>query len=335
MAWRYMIRTLAWTIAGLAVASAQVASDENRDTEEKPAPVEASAAVRESLADCRAPRILEALPDPVKYPELHAKELEGTRQSYGMVSKIAGYTCYPVDPGYSEDLIQPLLDTLSASANLQATASRERFWPEKMISWGKGDQVRRVALSIRTKEVVFFDGKEQMRYGLTGEAVKRLKSTVGDLRVMRPDALEEAVPLLDAMKQGTGITIHEGIPRFPLKDSGEGVLKRRGEWLIGGFQFLKTGTVARDTKALRDLLLKEGALATWGGGKACGGFHPDFAVTWRVDKQEVSLLVCFGCHEVIFFRPEGTLIYDLPKESYDALKNELERFRPESVPEDK
>jgi hypothetical protein len=59
-----------------------------------------------------------------------------------------------------------------------------------------------------------------------------------------------------------------------------------------------------------------------------GAIIPDFAITWNVAEREVSLLVCFGCHEAMFVDPEGNLLYDLPGESYQALKAELEKFRP-------
>ena len=110
--------------------------------------------------------------------------------------------------------------------------------------------------------------------------------------------------------------------------SSEDALKLRGEWLIDGVPFMKTGTVDRDTEVLRVLLRKEGALTPWGGEKMCGGFHPDFAITWKVEERDVSLMVCFTCHEAIFVSSAGNLNYDLPKESYEALKTELEKFRP-------
>jgi hypothetical protein len=327
------MRILAWVAVCLAIAKAQVPSEGNNGPGGKPTPVEASATVRKSLASSRRPKIREALPDPVKYPEFHAKVLEQTRQDFRF-QQIAIYPCYHVDLGYAEDFAQPLFDILSAPASLQETTNREHFWPETVISWGKASQVQYAALSIRSREVVFFDGEEQLRYGLAGEAVKGLRDTPAGHRVMRPDPLEAAAPLLEALKKGVPITIHEGIKRFASLGSTEEALKRRGEWLIDLFQFFKTGTVDRDTKALRDLLLKEGALGTWSGGKACGGFHPDFAITWKVAERDVSLMLCFGCHEAMFADEAGNLLYNLPKESYDALKGELEKFKsaPTEVP---
>ena len=319
-----MMRVVAWIAVSLAVASAQ----ESKQTEAKPVPVEASAAIRESLGACRQPEICEVLPDPVKYPELHAKQLELAKNYVGL-KEIAGYPCYDFVAECDNDKVRVLLDTLSASTSLRATATRERFWPESLISWNKGKQLRSVAWSAKTNEVVFIDGDNQMRYSLAAEAVKHLRSTMGDMRVMRPDAPEEAAPLLEALKQGAKLTLHEGLPRLPAKDgSDKDALKRRGEWSLDGFQFFKTGIVDRDTGALKDLLLKKDALAAWGGPKACGGFHPDFAITWKVAERDVSLMICFGCHEAKFADPQGDLLFDLPEESYDALQAELEKFKP-------
>lgn len=319
-----MMRVVVWIAVSLALASAQ----ERSDAGVKPVPVEASAGIRNSFAGCREPEIRDVLPDPVKYPQLHAAEVKKA-QEYYRLAQISEYPCYNVEPGYDSDRVQPLLDTLSTSASLQSTASGERFWPQKIISWGKGKQVRRVAWSTKTNEVVFLEGGKRLRYRLTPEAVKHLRTTVGDMRVMRPDALEEAAPSLNALKEGAKMTIYEGLPRLPLRDnSGDEALKRRGEWLVGGFQFFKTGTVDRETGVLRNLLLKEEALLAWRGQKFCGAFHPDFAITWKMAESDVSLMVCLTCHEAIFTSPAGDLLYDLPTESYEALKAELEKFRP-------
>ena len=32
--------------------------------------------------------------------------------------------------------------------------------------------------------------------------------------------------------------------------------------------------------------------------KECGGFHPDYAVTWSLSEKNYSILVCYGCGEV-------------------------------------
>ncbi|HEY1120560.1 MAG TPA: hypothetical protein VGE67_03135, partial [Haloferula sp.] len=248
-----MIRIVAWIAVSLAVVSAQ----ESKDAEAKPVPVEASAAIRQALAACRGPQIREVLPDPVIYPELHAKQSELAKNYAGGLTEVAGYPCYDFVAEYDNDKVRVLLDTLSASSSLRATSTRERFWPESLISWDKGKQLRAVAWSAKTDEVVFIHGDNQMRYSLVAEAVKHLRSTMGDMRVMRPDAPEEAAPFLEALKQGAKLTMYEGLPRLPAKDhSGEDALKLRGEWSFDGFQFFKTGIVDRDTGALKDLLLK-------------------------------------------------------------------------------
>jgi hypothetical protein len=142
----------------------------------------------------------------------------------------------------------------------------------------------------------------------------------------RPDDLKDAKPFLEILASEEPITIHQGAPR-PGHYQDPQTEKERGVVTFGFFKFFKTGIAERELGGLRSLLAKEGAITEWRGRKACGGFFPDFCVTWMEDKERVVLHICLTCHEVRIEKGSTCLLYDLGEESYNELKQELERFR--------
>ncbi|MBL8824782.1 MAG: hypothetical protein JNJ77_19505 [Planctomycetia bacterium] len=62
--------------------------------------------------------------------------------------------------------------------------------------------------------------------------------------------------------------------------------------------------------------------------KACGGFHPDYCIEWRVEGEVYQALVCFSCSELRCFGPQHTLQCDLDKCGDDsAFAKVLRKYR--------
>lgn len=67
---------------------------------------------------------------------------------------------------------------------------------------------------------------------------------------------------------------------------------------------------------LTALVVDERHLAGLGGGKFCGGFHPDL----RLDYGGVAVLVCFGCREIRYATSSTTVTFDLTEAALAKLE---------------
>jgi hypothetical protein len=295
-----MIRILRYL--PLLLSAALLQAEEVPAKEEQAAPVEASADIRKSLAGDARMKLNEGFPDPVKYPKLH-QEARSEADENHFIETIGGYDFYGSTDSLVQDFLDPIRKTLSNEASFEPLEKLDRaFHPDHAVTWTIDGESRHSLISLKSKEVAFVDQDRQLRYRLTDTAHSTLCNEFKFQRRHRPDALEEAERFLKPLRDGAEITVIQGFPR------GRGGPPPEPE-----------------SKPLREAILKDGTLQTWGGGKACGGFHPDFAIMWKADNADAMLLVCFGCHEAMFLTNSGFLLYDLGK-GYDAVKAELARY---------
>jgi hypothetical protein len=90
----------------------------------------------------------------------------------------------------------------------------------------------------------------------------------------------------------------------------------------------------RDASVITDVLGDRGSydLKMPGIMKACGGFHPDYAVEWTSGGDVYHGLVCLGCHEILIHGPQGQQHFDIKDglqgvEPYQRLKRVLAEYR--------
>jgi hypothetical protein len=60
--------------------------------------------------------------------------------------------------------------------------------------------------------------------------------------------------------------------------------------------------------------------------KLCGGFHADYALQWKTPHGPVTVLVCFGCHELVMFGRNFSLQSDISQRSYGRLMERLRKY---------
>ncbi len=101
---------------------------------------------------------------------------------------------------------------------------------------------------------------------------------------------------------------------LPLAKSVElfyGTPRRYGKWelpserviLLGDFEFYAASkTLSADVgKKITALVSDPASHGSYSGMKLCGGFHPDFCIIWRFEKDgqpwETKLFICMSCHE--------------------------------------
>lgn len=80
-----------------------------------------------------------------------------------------------------------------------------------------------------------------------------------------------------------------------------------------------------DSDALQSLLADAKSFQEFQG-KFCGGFHPDYAVQFKVGREQWNVLICLGCHEVQFLGPKVVLHCDLTDDAFEQLSKTLERY---------
>ena len=121
------------------------------------------------------------------------------------------------------------------------------------------------------------------------------------------------------------LTLSEGLPHpakephlYPAEE------KRRDTRRIADFPFYKPDLKpdAVRTERLRELLSSSASFAEWKQ-KRCGGFHPDWCVSWRSGRKDIHALICFGCQDIIIVSPDQQLRYGLTAAAFKQLKSDL------------
>lgn len=216
--------------------------------------------------------------------------------------------------------------------------SRARFKAEHTVSWYGEQRSVEMSLSLTSNEAlveVETDGKK-LRYEIGDDAKREMVKLFTDHKNAQDAALElvelekekrrtkaDPVEKTDAwrksIEEGAVLTVHEGLP-MPGYDLYAREAHRKDVRMSGGHAFYTPGVVAKNRGELAKLLADGGSYRRWAGAKECGGFHPDFAVSWNVKGQSVTLLICYGCHEVIFTDGKTSLRYDLDHQAEDKME---------------
>ena len=115
------------------------------------------------------------------------------------------------------------------------------------------------------------------------------------------------------------LQVYEGLPHpkaEPELTAQE--LKREDIMLIGGFPFYTPAVTAKDSAELKKLLRNGNTFLKFSGEKFCGGYHPDYAVSWKADEKTYYALICFGCREVLLVEGKQSLRYDLAERAFES-----------------
>ena len=78
---------------------------------------------------------------------------------------------------------------------------------------------------------------------------------------------------------------------------------------------------AAKTRKPLSLLKNPQSFSQWGGAKACGGFHPDYALVWKTGDQVVEMHLCFTCKEIKVFNGQTEIYCEIEEVAYQGLKD--------------
>ena len=130
------------------------------------------------------------------------------------------------------------------------------------------------------------------------------------------------------LKSASHVLIYEGLPHQKFEpDLYQKESLRTDILTIAGHPFYIPATMAGDFQILKRLLGNPESLIRFRGEKLCGGFHPDYCVSWAEGGNACYALICFGCQEIIFSKGNEIFRYDIEERVLGELKQELSKYK--------
>lgn len=155
-----------------------------------------------------------------------------------------------------------------------------------------------------------------------GYAVDRPGLTAKDLL--------QFTPISEGIRRASSVTLYEGLPHQTWEaDELKKELATKKTVSFHAFPFYERPLVlaADEVEPLRRLAADASSYTTYGGPKLCGGYHPDYCLTWKDGSAAYQLLICFGCHEMKLYGPNSELIVDIGEEAFRAFEAALKKHR--------
>jgi len=136
--------------------------------------------------------------------------------------------------------------------------------------------------------------------------------------------------LVTGMEKAKTVTLLEGLPHQLYE--GKSLAKERKdqktvEWHGFPFYIEELPAGEKDVQRLQVILANVKAFKRFEIPKPCGGFHPDWCVVFRNDKEVYRVLVCFGCQEARLYGPTTDVYTDLDERAFKVLETTLKPYQ--------
>jgi hypothetical protein len=142
-----------------------------------------------------------------------------------------------------------------------------------------------------------------------------------------PPSIEASALYRTTVAAAKSIVVFEGLPHQMWDKELLAVeIKRKDTRKIWEYPFYTPSVPATNSNDLRKLLSRSDSITVFGGPKLCGGYHPDYCISWQAGDVTYYALVCFGCHEIVFYDGKTPLIYDLEEKAYEQYKKLLATY---------
>ncbi len=141
-------------------------------------------------------------------------------------------------------------------------------------------------------------------------------------------------PLAAGIAQAKAVLVYEGLPHQNAERAAlQQELKNKQTVQFHGFPFYEQaiGIEKEDAKKLLVLCGDRKTFGRYKGPKFCGGFHPDWCLTFQAGDDLYRVLICFGCHEARLYGPKNDVFSDLDDETvkkFAAILQPLGKHRP-------
>jgi len=136
--------------------------------------------------------------------------------------------------------------------------------------------------------------------------------------------------VLKPVSESAKLTLYEGLPHQVWEsDDLEAELKSKDTVKRFGFPFYEKPVAVSeaDVEKLRSLIQAPGAFKEFYGHKACGGFHPDYSLTWTEGSETTEIHLCFGCGEIKAFLDDREVYCEFGEDSQKEFRLLLENYR--------
>jgi hypothetical protein len=139
-------------------------------------------------------------------------------------------------------------------------------------------------------------------------------------------------PLAAGVRKANKVILYEGLPhQFFEEGLLESELNTKKTVYYHGYPFYLEPLELKepDIKELTDLFCDPKSFRAMppNSGKACGGFHPDYAIEWHDGNDVYRVLICFGCYEIKVFGPRNSLYCDIASDAYKKFERILKPYR--------
>jgi len=139
--------------------------------------------------------------------------------------------------------------------------------------------------------------------------------------------------IMTGFRNAQRLVVYEGLPhQAKERRLMEREATREDVTRIFGYPFYTPAVPAKDQRALQRILGSPGNFGIYTGPKTCGGFHPDYAVSWTSGGRPQHMLICFGCGEVLLSDGRSLLPYDLDRTAWAGLRGLLDRHASKRPP---
>lgn len=129
-----------------------------------------------------------------------------------------------------------------------------------------------------------------------------------------------------SLREASRVMVYEGLPhQTKEKELMEREAARKGTIRILGYPFYTPSVPAKDREALQRILGDARTYAPYSGPKTCGGFHPDYNVSWSSAGTDHHIQICFGCGEALLTDGRLLLAYDVKHTTLAELRSLLAR----------
>jgi hypothetical protein len=127
-----------------------------------------------------------------------------------------------------------------------------------------------------------------------------------------------------SLGRASSLVVYEGLPH-QTKEAAllQTELARPDTTRLVGYPFYKPPVAAKNKARLRSILADPATYGPYTGPKTCGGFHPDYAVSWTSGGTSSHLLICYGCSEALISHQGALLPYDIRHNRLAELKGIL------------
>ena len=161
-----------------------------------------------------------------------------------------------------------------------------------------------------------------------------VRTSAGDTEDDPPELssseLVQFTPISEGVSRASALVLYEGLPRPGWEaEQFKKELATRKTVRFHDYPFYEKPlpVSADEIEPLRRLSAAADSYWSYRGPKFCGGYHPDYCLSWKGADATYDLLICFSCHEMKLYSSGPMLLVDIRENSFMQFETTLKKFR--------